>query len=244
MADEYSIRVWIEALLDPEPIMHGTSDPKKSITSPPTYRSKDMMNGSTKSKSRSPEVKKADGKRSTRGGNSKGSITRSESPTKKTPARPKATPRKPRKARGKSVETESVNGDAPETKEESVKVIVETEKLPSPDEGDEIEHTKVNIEMPAHSPDLELPNDAEGMLEKAREMVAAANQASGPRPTSPKAKRKAAELDADGEEIPVGPTAKRAKKVELELRKERIKRRALTGIAASLAIGYVLTPYL
>lgn len=200
------------------------------------------MNGS--SKSRSPEARKptADGRRSTRGAGTKGSVARSESPTKKTPARKMATPRKPRKnARGGSAQPESINGDAPKHEEENVKVQVETEKLPSPDGDDEIEHTKVNIEMPAHSPDLELPNDAEDMLEKAREMVAAANQVGGGgRTTTPlRSKRKASEMDPDDLDAPVGPVAKRARQTELELRKERIKRRALTGIATCVAIGYV-----
>ena len=200
------------------------------------------MNGS--SKSRSPEAKKAaaDGRRSTRGATGRGSVARSESPTKKTPARKMATPRKPRNrtVRGGSAQPESINGDLTKHEEETVKVQVETEKLPSPDGEDEIEHTKVNIEMPAHSPDLELPNDAETMLEKAREMVEAANQVGGGRPTSPlKSKRKASEMDPDDLDAPVGPVAKRARQTELELRKERIKRRALTGIATCVAIGYV-----
>lgn len=91
--------------------------------------------------------------------------------------------------------------------------------------------------MPAGSPDLELPQDTEGMLEKAREMVAEAERISGG-PGTAKGKRKATDL---GDELdgPVTP-AKRVRTIELELRKERIKRRALTGIAASIAIGYVI----
>ena len=57
--------------------------------------------------------------------------------------------------------------------------------------------------------------------------------------TSSKGKRKAKEMADDEEEGAVSPAgdSKRAKTVAMELRKERIKRRALTGIAASLAIG-------
>ena len=86
LADEYGIKLWIAALLDPEPITHGTSDPKKSIQSPPTFSMKDPVNGL----GRSPE--KPDGRRSTRGRS-----LRSASPMKKdTPSRKFATPRKPR----------------------------------------------------------------------------------------------------------------------------------------------------
>lgn len=223
LAEEYGIRHWISALLDPEPIAHGTSDPKKDIKSPPPYRKKKLMNGTTRS-----PVKAADGRRSTRGGNS----VRSESPTKKTPARKIATPRKARKGRGtKSPEPDAVNGEG------TVKVEVENESKPTEDGDEEVEHTRINISMPTGHPDLELPQDAEGMLSKAREMVAEAEKISGP--STAKGKRKA--VDAlDDVEVGSPAPVKRVKTMELELRKERIRRRALTGIAASLAIGYVL----
>ncbi|KAK5165111.1 uncharacterized protein LTR77_009208 [Saxophila tyrrhenica] len=267
LADEYGIRIWIDALLDPEPITHGTSDPKKLITSPPTFRTKDVMNGTSSpraSASKSPEADKkkpvVDGRRSTRGNSTKPATTatRSESPAKKTPARVKATPRKARKTRGKSTEPDlpapapaDANGSAASPKPEAsdndnVKVQIESEHHPSPTgDGDEIDHTNLKIEMPASHPDLELPESAEGMLEQARSMVEAANQVDGRRITSPGAwstrgKRKAAELGEEGEELGMGPAAKRARKAELELRKERLRRRALVGIAGSLALGAIV----
>jgi hypothetical protein len=222
LADEYGIRQWILALLDPEPITHGTSDPKKSIKSPPTYKMKDMVNGAGKGAKKSRA--------------SKAAAASAESPTKKTPARKIATPRKrTTKGRGKSTEpeTQAMNGDASNT----VKVEVETESKPTADGDEEVEKTRVNIHMPTDHPDLELPGDAEGLLAKAREMVADAEKISGAAPSTAKGKRKASELlDGDAPESPTQP-AKRARTVDLELRKERIKRRALTGIAASLAIG-------
>lgn len=154
-----------------------------------------------------------------------------KSPTKKTPTRKIATPRKPRKGRGKSVEPDTVNGDA----EDTVKVEVENESKPSADGDEETHHTKVSVEMPARSPDLQLPQDTEGMLEKARQMIAEAEKIGGP--STAKGKRKVADM-ADETEFGSPAPIKRARMVELELRKERIKRRALTGIAASLAIGY------
>jgi hypothetical protein len=225
LADEYGIRQWILALLDPEAITHGTSDPKKNIQSPPTYKMKDMVNGAGKSSKKSRASKAAT----------------AESPTKKTP-RKVATPRKPRttKGRGKSTEPDAVNGEEPRT----VKVDVETESRPTTRGDEEVEKTKVNISMPSDHPDLELPQDAEGMLAKAREMVAEAEKIPSAAPSTAKGKRKAAELiEGDALESPSAP-AKRARTVDLELRKERIKRRALTGIAASLAIGYVFINFL
>jgi len=95
----------------------------------------------------------------------------------------------------------------------------------------------VTIDMPAGHPDLELPNDTEGMLAKAREMVREAERIGGQ--STSKGKRKAEEMLDDDDEVGLeGPGAtKRIKQVELELRKEKLKLRALAGIGASLAIG-------
>lgn len=241
LADDYGIRHWIVALLDPEPITHGTSDPNKNIESPPAYKMTDLSNGNKKSKS--PTPKKTGGRKSVRG-------ARSESPVKKTPARKIATPRKPRTTRKKaeqeeeaaSVQGDAVNGEAQAQAEKKVKVEVENAAQPTANGDEEIEQTKINIEMPAGHPDLEVPDNAQDMLAQAREMVDEANKLNGAGPSATsKGKRKAADIAADDEEgaAAAGPETKRAKTVQLELRKERIKRRALTGIAASLAIGYV-----
>nr|POE71966.1 hypothetical protein CFP56_11842 [Quercus suber] len=196
LADEYGIRYWIEALLDPEPITHGTNDTAKAIQSPPPFRAREMEAEGVNGVDKTPE-KKFDGRRSTRRG---GSVSvRSESPTKeskiKTPARKIATPRTKR-GRGRpalgsvdeggiSLESESINGDAhkheetssrPTSRRETVKIEVETTTTELPGDDEEVEHTKVNIEMPTGHPDLELPNDAEAMLEKARQMVREANK--------------------------------------------------------------------
>lgn len=227
--------------MDPEPITHGTSDPSKNIQSPPAYRMAEM-NGASK-KSKSPTPKKTAGRKSVRG-------ARSESPVKKTPARKIATPRKPRTTRRKAEaeaeeETASVNDDAQAQvpSEDKVKIEIENAAHPTANGDEEIEQTRVNIEMPANSPDLDLPDNAQDMLAQAREMVDEANKLNGPSGNKVgKGKRKAEDIAVDEDEVAAtaaGPDPKRAKTVQLELRKERIKRRALTGIAASLALGYV-----
>lgn len=244
LADEYGIKLWIAALLDPEPITHGTNDPKKSIQSPPPFSMKDPVNGL----GRSPE--KPDGRRSTRGRS-----LRSASPMKKDASTRKfATPRKTRKPRGTlkfeeeaaaiaEEAAESLNGELATAharqSTENVKVEVETVMKPSPDGDEEVESTKVNIEMPAGLPELQLPNDAQEMLAQARAMVHEAEKINGT--SSAKGKRKAEEMvEDDEEELELLPP-KRVKAVQTELRKEKIKRRAITGIAAGLAFGYVLT---
>jgi hypothetical protein len=240
LADEYGIKLWIAALLDPEPITHGTNDPKKSIQSPPPFSMKESVNGL----GRSPE--KPDG-------STRGRSLRSASPMKKDASTRKfATPRKARKPRGTlKFEEEaaaiaeeaanSINGElataTARQSTENVKVEVETVMQPSPDGDEEIESTRVNIEMPAGLPELQLPNDAQAMLAQARAMVHEAEKINGT--SSAKGKRKAEEMTEDDEEELDLLPPKRVKAVQTELRKEKIKRRAITGIAAGLAFGYV-----
>lgn len=231
LADEYGIRLWIAALLDPEPITHGTSDPKKYIKSPPTFRIKDMVNGI----GRSPEKKGDSGKGIKRG---RGKKSDSPEETTKTPARKMATPRKPRKGRAATAsvepETEDMNGE--QQLRDTVKVEVETTIRPTASGEEEIEQTKVNVEMPTGHPDLPLPNDTKGMLAQARKMVQEAGRLGGA--SSGKGKRKADEMvDADDALGAPARPAKQARMIETELRKERIKRKALTGIAAGLAVA-------
>ncbi|KAI7637540.1 hypothetical protein KC343_g640 [Hortaea werneckii] len=285
LADEYGIRLWIAALLDPEPITHG-NDPH--IKSPPPYSQSKMANGSRRS--RSPEKKQqqqqppVETRASTRSRRS--ASVRSESPGAtpqvKTPSRPKATPRKSRRGRGTlsrvdegaaAVDFESVNGrETGSTADENVKIEVETTSHQHPaappssrttrsaraasediGEADE-ERTKVNIELPANNPDLPLPNDTEAMLREARRMVQEAEDLSagafseggGPVSNKPsKSKRKAEEMIDEDDEVGLegprraadgGPVGKRAR-VEIKLRKEKIKKRAAVGITASLALG-------
>jgi hypothetical protein len=136
------------------------------------------------------------------------------------------------------------------------KVTVHVDKDVEVKDGVETTHTHVEVEMPAGFADLPLPEDTEAMIAKAKEMVEAAVKAdatalasaeAGPSKATRKSKRKAEEVEreeegesAEGEEREkeAGPVAKRAK-VDSELKKERVKTRALIGISATLAIGYV-----
>lgn len=132
---------------------------------------------------------------------------------------------------------ESVNGDlaAAASASEHVKVEVENVTAPSPDGDEDLETTKVNVELPTGYPQLELPKDAQSMLATARKMVKEAEKISGP--SSGKGKRKAEEMVEDDDEDAEVLPPKRVKQVQAELRKEKIKRRAITGIAAGLAFG-------
>lgn len=144
------------------------------------------------------------------------------------------------------VETEvvQINGTVPDIIEapvapvlaEDSKVRVEVEQEVEINGDTEVTHTNVTVEMPAGLPELPLPEDTEAMLEKAKQMVEEARQLE----SSPKfsRKRKVEEVeptDVDAE-LPVQP-AKRAKLLEEKYKRERVRTRAVFGVAASLAVA-------
>lgn len=102
------------------------------------------------------------------------------------------------------------------------------------------ENTTVNIEMPTGFPQLPLPERPEEMIEIASAMVAEARKADGEGRSS-KAKRKAEEMDeeSDGSADYELQPAKKARLLGEELKKEKVRTRALLGVAATLVIGYV-----
>lgn len=116
------------------------------------------------------------------------------------------------------------------------KVIVEVDQEVEVNGDTEITHTNVTVEMPAGLPELPLPEDTEAMLEKAKQMVEEAKALEG----SPKHTRKRrieevepSDMDA---ELPIQP-AKRAKVLEEKYKRERVRTRAVFGVAASLAVA-------
>jgi hypothetical protein len=275
LAEEYQIKLWIEALLDNTSIEVNPSKEStpKTISPPPVFlRTAETLAPPTPSRS-------------------SGRARRSASPSKiASPKKPIATPRKSKAAKAaaleaaassagvkelnaeaKEVATEVVKGAAndaekePEKEvkkpvEEAVEKVVEKAVEPtSPEEakvvrvnvdtdvvvegGVETTHTHVEVEMPIGSPELSLPEDAMSMIAKAKEMVEAAQMIDGVTETSAakskKSKRKVDEVEDVEEQVPAtdaGPVAKKVK-VESDLRKERVKTRALIGISATLAIG-------
>lgn len=100
----------------------------------------------------------------------------------------------------------------------------------------EITHTNVTVEMPTGLPDLPLPEDTEAMLETARRMVAEAREIDGAATASRKRGIEDVEpSDIDGE-LPVAP-AKRARVLQEKLKREKVRTRAVIGVAASLAVA-------
>ncbi|KAK5241061.1 hypothetical protein LTR16_009809 [Cryomyces antarcticus] len=101
--------------------------------------------------------------------------------------------------------------------------------------------------MPPNHPDLPLPNDTEGMIAKAKEMVEEANRLQGTSSSSKRSsKRKAEELEED-DEADAASELQPSKRVRIEemkdeLKIEKVKSRALLGFTVTLAIG-ALIPY-
>jgi hypothetical protein len=238
LAEEYQILPWIKALLDNKPIetnLQKDSTPK-TISPPPKF----LMPQETLA----PPTP------------TRGRPRRSASPSKIASPRKIAGSKRARKnaAQSESVKSESLEPsektssknvqDAlkaasvkPESTEEPVvRVNVDTEVEVKGDV--ETTHTHVEVEMPAGSPELPLPEDTEAMIAKAKEMVdvAVKNQNGAAVTTSKKLKRKA-EVEEKEDESPESARAKKAKVEAVELRKEKIKTRALLGISATLAIG-------
>ncbi|KAK2614186.1 hypothetical protein N8I77_001035 [Diaporthe amygdali] len=145
-----------------------------------------------------------------------------------------------------------------ETVEEEPKVKVNIEQdVKIEEDGTEVERTKVDLKMPFTAGGPPSADDAARMIEEAKAMVAtaeaeaeaAAEAAEGPS-KSAKGKRKAEDFEADNEEegkdgktvdLALRPRAKKVK-TEVELRKDKVKRRALVGITFTLAAG-ALIPY-
>ena len=231
---------WIRALLDEAPISHG--DEKKSISPPPKFVF--TANGDT---SLPPPSATPRGR----------GRPRAHSPSKiAAPSNKASSPRKSRPSKAikdtnatsaqegntslqaaldsaaSRADTDSVDGVDEE------KVTVEVDSAVEVNGQIETTHTSVKVEMPYGSPDLALPESTEEMIAKAKEMVEEARNLEGESANS-RTKRKAEVLDDDedsakDEELQ---PAKKARLLEQELKKQRVRTRALIGVAATLAIG-------
>ena len=129
---------------------------------------------------------------------------------------------------------------APSESIDGEKVMVEVESNVEKKGNTETTTTNVKIEMPAGSAEMPLPESPEEMIEKAKQMVEEAKQMEG-ESSSSGSKRKAEEMDEDSDESGDNELqpAKRARRLEQELKTEKVRNRAMVGVAATLALGLV-----
>lgn len=241
LAEEYQILLWIKALLDNAPIeVNTTKDASpKTISSPPTFLlPQESLAAPTPSRGRprrsaSPS-KIASPKKTAASTRARKTIPKAdtEEPSTKIASQ---NLQEALKAAAGDKDTKIEDKEEAVNKEEAVvRVHVDTDVEVNGDT--EITHTHVEVEMPAGSPDLPLPEDTEAMIATAKQMVEAAVKADGAGPSNPK-KRKAEEAESDDEEGVAAVVPTKKVKVESELKKERVKTRALIGLSATLAVG-------
>jgi len=248
LAEEYQILPWVKALLDNKPIDVNNgkdSSPPKAIASPPDFlMPQESLAAPTPATAASRRVRvsvspsKITSPRKTgtmRARKAKaGSVTdESPEPSVKTASKKmQHALADAAKSSGSEVKPE-VNGE----EQAVVRVHVDTEVEVKGDV--ETTHTHVEVEMPAGSKELPLPEDTEAMIAKAKEMVEAAVMGvnSEGKIETKKNKRKAEEVETEEEGALVPAPSKKAKTEATELKKERVKTRALLGISATLAIG-------
>ena len=139
-----------------------------------------------------------------------------------------------------SVEPESVNGDHQPVKTPTEVVTVTVDQEIAELDGVETKETHVRVEMPAGHPDLPLPEDPQEIIETAKKMVEEANELEDKRLNAVKSlKRKADTVDEDDTEsnkLEIQPV-KKVKKLEDEVRKQKVKTRAFIGVATVTFLG-------
>ncbi|KAK4198258.1 hypothetical protein QBC40DRAFT_95254 [Triangularia verruculosa] len=157
------------------------------------------------------------------------------------------------------VKVEAVEQDAAAVlngtdKEPKIRVHVDQD-IKVDEDGEQVKHTKVDVEVPIFGGKLPSSEEAAKMVAEARAMVEAATKAvDGEAAVEPtKSKRKADDIAEDEEDEDEDAAESRsAKKVktEAEIRKEKIRRRAFFGVTATVAVGAIgallpmITPYI
>ncbi len=231
---------WIRALVDDAPIATNTDDPQKSISPPPKFvfaandkthlppptprgstpRARGRPRASSPGKSSTPAPKSHRKARTTKATKESNAVHAREASASLQSALHDA---------ASIADSESVDGD---------KVRVDVESVVQVNGDTESTTTKVKIEMPGGSADLPLPESPEAMIQKAKEMVEEAKKLDG-EGSDRASKRKAEELDDEDDEEWDGvlQPAKKTKLLEQEIKKEKVRKRALFGVAATLAIG-------
>ncbi|KAI1281130.1 DNA-binding domain of Mlu1-box binding protein MBP1 [Xylaria sp. FL0933] len=274
LAEEYGIAPWISALLDPAEIAvtNAPDSPPKKIAAPPKFDFTGLRQPTLTPPTPSSLPRSTRGRRSASPSKKRAIASPRKRPTKVSasqigPVEP-APVQEETEPETNSAKTEDT-ASTPPTEDITIKTIEkEPEVVFAPVEEEPKIHIKVGqevqfnagVETTQTAVEVELPitdgppsaEEAAQMIEKAKEMVAAAaaesaqNAKADESQNESKGKRKADDIAVDEEdEQPSEPSEEpRSKKVktEVQLRKERVRNRALVGLSATLAVG-ALIPY-
>jgi len=273
LAEEYGMTIWIEALLDNQPV--SPSDRKRNITAPPPFYKDGVVPPVTAADLAPPPYL------ATANTSARRRSTRSASPAKRVQSPRKVrlnkanalTKEHPLKGeplvfnglRGKSEtsveeDNEAVATTTITTTEETVATTettveeVTTKKEPTvkveidnihQTNGDlEIEKTRVKVEYPHDEAKfLPIPETTEDLMAKAKAMVEESRKLDIEVPTK---KRKAEEPadESTGDDGFTPPQVKRSRVLEEQLKKEKIKSRALIGLSIGLTLTALIPHFL
>ncbi|KAI4139500.1 MAG: hypothetical protein L6R39_006264 [Caloplaca ligustica] len=246
LAEDYEIVPWVTALLDPAPVEKASESQHKTISTPPRY----VFTANDRTHL-PPPVSRASTPARSRG------RPRGASPTKSEKA---GSPRKQRVTKAMKAENEANTKAAAASLQEALKQATPalSDKTEDQDvvkvELNETTQVKGDVERKIMNVKVDLPGgmaanmppqeQTEEIIREARATVEAARKLDGVSSKGSK-KRKAEDLDEDSDEEAdrqLQP-AKKARVAEQMLKKERVKNRALFGVAATLAIGAII-PYM
>lgn len=241
LADEYGIAAWIAALLDPAPVTQSEEMQKsahqKAISPPPKFK----FTAGDKAHLPPPNGTPAPaGTPKARGRPRGASPVKAGSPVKASTKKPtKKQKEAAAKEASEALQTQ-LNGNASaEEQANGDKVKVTVESKAEAHAGKETTTTNVQIEMPTGTAALPLPEHPEEMIKTAKKMVEEAQKLDGANGSSGSKRKAEGLLDDDDEEgdEEMQPAKRARLLVEQKLKRERVRNRALVGVAATLAIG-------
>ncbi|KAL6719288.1 hypothetical protein ACLMJK_003527 [Lecanora helva] len=243
LAAEYGITPWIVALLDESPIQQ-TNDEPKAISPPPRFKftanDKPFLpppNG-TPARASTPKSRGRPRGTSPVKNASPAKSTKKPRATKKEKEADAVTAREASATLQATLEDAATVTEAPSEAVDGEKVMVEVESNVEKKGNTETTTTNVKIEMPTGSPELPLPENPERMIEEAKQMVSEAKKMNGESSTSAR-KRKAEEMDDDSDEAGDNELqpSKKARRLEEELKTQKVRSRAMACVAGVMALG-------